>query len=244
MKIAYKLYILIMSLLALISVGIFILDYNGKINLLAYPWNIIDNSTLAIFAIDYFTRLIIAKDKWKFFRHNIFDLLAILPFDSFFAIFRITRVTRLIRLFKIMRMLRFVGVLGKFGRNAKKFLKTNGLIWVLSVATILILISSMTYSLAENTSFGEAVWWSITTTTTVGYGDISPQTPIGKVAAVILMFTGIGIIGILTSAITSYFEKDEDNKTIDDVIEEIKKLRDENKQLNEKIDRIEDELKK
>jgi voltage-gated potassium channel len=57
----------------------------------------------------------------------------------------------------------------------------------------------------EHKSFGDALWWSIVTTTTVGYGDISPATPIGRIIAIILMIFGIGMIGMLTGTITTYF---------------------------------------
>ncbi|MCL0319470.1 ion transporter [Apilactobacillus xinyiensis] len=200
----YKLYIIIISLLAVISISIFVLDFFNKISISESPWSYVDRSILIIFTIDYFSRLTLAKNKWSFFKRNIFDLLAIIPFDSIFSLFRIVRISRLFRLFKLLRIFRFIGVLGKFQKNVKKFLNTNGLIWTLLASIILIIVvASMFYSLAENVNFGEAIWWSITTTTTVGYGDISPQTPLGKFAAIILMFTGIGIIGILTSAITS-----------------------------------------
>ncbi|WP_318530973.1 potassium channel family protein [Apilactobacillus micheneri] len=231
-----------MSLLALISITIFALDFSNKINITVSPWNYIDKGILIIFAVDYFTRFFIAKNKWYFFRHNIFDLLAIIPFDGVFSMFRITRISRLFKILKLFRMFRFIGVVGKFWKNTKKFLKTNGLIWALVVGSTLILTSSMIYSLAENIDFGDAIWWSITTTTTVGYGDISPQTPLGKFAAILLMFTGIGIIGILTSAITSYFQTDKNDNKTDEILDEIHKLRIDNKKLNNKIDNLNKKL--
>jgi voltage-gated potassium channel len=54
-------------------------------------------------------------------------------------------------------------------------------------------------------SVGDAFWWAIVTTTTVGYGDVSPVTTEGRLIAVALMFVGIGFIGVLTATITSYF---------------------------------------
>ncbi|TPR50495.1 ion transporter [Apilactobacillus micheneri] len=237
-EIIYKVYIIIMSLLALISIALFALDFSNKIQIINNPWNYIDKSILIIFTIDYFTRLILAKNKWLFFKHNIFDLLAIIPFDNIFSIFRISRISRLFKILKIVRMIRFVGVVGKFWNHAKTFLKTNSLIWALAVGATLILVSSMLYSLTENINFGDAVWWSITTTTTVGYGDISPKTALGKFAAVLLMFTGIGIIGILTSAITSYFQNDKKEDKTELIIKELEKIREENKKLNDKIDKI------
>ncbi|OYD08175.1 hypothetical protein CHM34_08710 [Paludifilum halophilum] len=55
------------------------------------------------------------------------------------------------------------------------------------------------------THFSDAVWWAIVTTTTVGYGDISPVTLGGRLIAVVLMFTGIGLIGSITASIAGHF---------------------------------------
>lgn len=59
----------------------------------------------------------------------------------------------------------------------------------------------------EGMNLQDAVWWSFVTATTVGYGDLSPETAVGRIIASILMLVGIGLIGSLTSAITSFFLK-------------------------------------
>ena len=65
---------------------------------------------------------------------------------------------------------------------------------------------------AALSSFGDAVWWAVTTTTTVGYGDIYPTTGEGRLIAVLLMLAGIGVIGVFTATIASFFmNKDEEN---------------------------------
>lgn len=93
------------------------------------------------------------------------------------------------------------------------------------------------YSLAENVSLSESFWWAIATATTVGYGDISPHTAIGKFAAVLLMFVGIGFIGMLTSSITAYFTTaDDDSKKI---LEKLDKLENEYREIKESINKIE-----
>lgn len=96
------------------------------------------------------------------------------------------------------------------------------------------------YSISEKVDFATALWWSITTATTVGYGDISPTTSMGKLAAVMVMIIGIGFIGMLTSSISNFFiSNDEVN-----LKEELAKLHNENVQLNDKLDRLEQIIKK
>ncbi len=58
---------------------------------------------------------------------------------------------------------------------------------------------------AEKMTFLDALWWSFVTCTTVGYGDISPSSMLGRIVAVLLMLFGIGLIGMLTGSITTYF---------------------------------------
>lgn len=57
----------------------------------------------------------------------------------------------------------------------------------------------------EKMSFQDALWWSFVTTTTVGYGDLSPVTGLGRIVAAVLMLVGIGLIDSLTSSITTFF---------------------------------------
>ncbi|MDN7144979.1 potassium channel family protein [Liquorilactobacillus mali] len=217
-----RLYDVVISLLAVISVTMVIMDYSNTISIDSYPYNYIDGVILVIFTIDYFARLSLSKNKKQFFKSNIFDLLAIIPVNSIFSFFRIARL---------------VGLIGKLQKNAKKFLKTNGLIYLILICLAILCISAVMYSLAENVSLSESFWWAIATATTVGYGDISPHTAIGKFAAVLLMFVGIGFIGMLTSSITAYFTTaDDDSKKI---LEKLDKLENEYREIKESINKIE-----
>ena len=196
-------------ILALASILLVVLDFTKTINLNVKPWFFVDNGILLIFTIDYFARLIVSKNKWSFFKHNIFDLLAILPFYSVFSFFRFARVFRIMRLVRAFRFVRLIGFVGKVQKYSSSFLKTNGFIYLVWVSIAILVLSATLYSLAENVSWGESFWWAIATATTVGYGDISPHTLVGKFAAVLLMMVGIGIIGSLTSAMTTFFTKKE-----------------------------------
>ncbi|MFT8726598.1 MAG: potassium channel family protein [Liquorilactobacillus ghanensis] len=225
-----KLYDIFIVLLALISIVLVIADFCNQININSVPYVYIDNGILIIFAVDYFTRLFLAKDKKYFFIHNIFDLLSIIPASSF-SIFRIARISRIARLF---RLFRFVGLSGKLEKNIKKFLNTNGFIYLAITCLIILLVSAGMYSVSENVSFGESLWWAIATATTVGYGDISPHTVIGKFAAVLLMFIGIGFIGMLTSSITTYFTQNNEESKEDEILKKLDELQKEIDELKRK----------
>jgi len=220
-----------MALLAIISIVLIVLDYAHEINIISPPYSIIDNSILIIFAIDYFVRLFYAKDKKRFFKENIFDLLSIIPVNNLFYVFRMARIGRAFRLLKLLRIFRLVGLTGRL----HKFLKTNGLIYYLYISLTIILIASSLYCISEKVSFGTALWWSITTATTVGYGDVSPTTGLGKAAAVLLMFLGIGFIGMLTSSLTNFFDTSTDN----DLEKELAELKQQNKELEDHLSRLE-----
>ncbi|MEE6651384.1 potassium channel family protein [Limosilactobacillus pontis] len=221
----------VMAVLAVISITLIVLDYAKEIKITAMPYNAIDNGILIIFAIDYFSRLTLAKDKWEFFKNNIFDLLSIIPATGVSSFFRIARIGRLLRLLKVLRLLRLVGLAGRLER----LLEINGLLYYLYASLVVILVTSSLYCISEKVSFPTALWWSIVTSTTVGYGDISPTTLVGKLAAVINMLIGIGLVGMLTSSITGYF-----TKSSGDDIEELKQ---QNEQLKEKLNEIEKLIK-
>ena len=220
-----------MALLAIISIVLIVLDYAHEINIVSPPYSIIDNSILIVFAIDYFVRLFYAKDKKRFFKENIFDLLSIIPVNNLFYVFRMARIGRAFRLLKLLRIFRLVGLTGRL----HKFLKTNGLVYYLYISLTVILIASSLYCISEKVSFGTALWWSITTATTVGYGDVSPTTGLGKTAAILLMFLGIGFIGMLTSSLTNFFDTSTDN----DLEKELAELKQQNKELEDHLSRLE-----
>ncbi|WP_413627188.1 ion channel [Fructilactobacillus vespulae] len=214
-KIISNIYEFIIILLALISIAMVILDFSKMINIEKHPFSIIDQSIWLIFILDYGIGFILSKNKKDFITHHIFDLLAIIPVNSVFTIFKAFRITKLLKLNKLMKLsklLRFIGVAGKLNRRIEKFLKTNGFIYILLVVISILVVASLLFSLSENISFDKSLWWSITTSTTVGYGDISPVTKIGKLIAIVLMLVGISFVGILTSTFTAYFTHEEENK--------------------------------
>ncbi len=201
----------IILLLALISVVLVIFGFMDVIYLQNPPYNIIDLMIWIVFIVDYLWRFFTSKEKFRFIIDNIFDLLAILPSNAIFTVFRLGRIFRLAKLTKLVkltRLLRIIGLTGKLERNISRFLRTNGLIYILYVNIFIVLVGSSILSVVEEKSFSDSLWWALVTVTTVGYGDIVPVSLFGKWLAVLLMLVGISTIGMLTSAFTNFFVKD------------------------------------
>ena len=206
----YKLiYEIIFTLLAIIAVIITLLDLTEAVNLSTnITLNMIDTAIFYIFIFDYVARLIISRDKKYFFKNNIPDLIAIIPFNSLLKVFRIAKLIRLVNLTKLLKLARFVGVFVRLNKKIKGVLRTNGLNNALWFTLIIILLSAIGIYVAEPDTvktFENALWWSFVTATTVGYGDIFPTTKTGRIIAGVLMLTGIGTIGMITGSISTYF---------------------------------------
>lgn len=220
----HKLYIIGDFSITIFWIGLFVLSLAGIIDIDAYPYNIIDTSILFLFILSYIIRFIMAKSKKQYFFDNIFNLLAIIPLN----LLNIGLLARSNRVFRI------INLLAKLGHTKNSILYRNGFIYALYASICIIFVGSGFFSIVENISYEDSIWWSIVTMTTVGYGDIVPKTNWGKVIASITMLFGIGFIGILTSTITNYFK---DKKTKN----KIKKTtphthEDEITHLNNKID--------
>lgn len=225
--------------MAIISIVLIVLSYGSVIDINSgYP-ALLNNTLLVIFAIDYFTRLYLAKDKKKFFKENIFDLLSIIPVSASFNFFRLARLSRLAVVFRLVHL---VGLTGKLNR----LLQISGLVYIIYISIAILIISAAMYSVSEHVSYDQSLWWAIATATTIGYGDISPHTPLGKFAAILLMIIGICFIGVLTSSLTNFFIRDHTNDRMETVLKKLNQLeqsnRDLQKEVHELLDRQKDQL--
>lgn len=199
-----------MALLALTAVTIALLDITSVISTASSPtFAMIDLGIWLIFLADYSTRFLRAPKKLQFFKDNIPDLIAIIPFNSAFRIFRLARLSKMARFAKLLKFVRSIAFIARFSMRAKKFLKTNNFIYMLALTCAVTIIGALGIYYFElnaaGKSLGDALWWSFVTATTVGYGDISPQTTGGRITAAILMLVGIGFLGMLTGTIATYF---------------------------------------
>ena len=208
-----KLYYLLIAVLCAVSVAFAVIDFNRG---LTFPEQIADWTVYAFFVVDYVVRFILAKNKKVYFRENIFDLIAIIPVNSAMRVFRLARFVKLLRFVKLFR----VGALsGRMMKRSSRFLDTNGFKYVLMISALAILVAAVAMTYFEKMSFQDALWWSFVTATTVGYGDLSPASGAGRIIACVLMVVGIGLIGSLTSTITSFFLKETAKEPSSDRVE-------------------------
>ena len=205
-----RIYNIIVCILCVVSVMFAALDFSKGLTPLQ-TW--INNIIYGIFVLDYIIRLALADQKKKFFKENLFDLIAIIPFNSAFRIFRILKFSKVLRFAKFTKLFRIGSVSTRFLTKVRRFLNTNGFKYVLILSGSSILAGTFAMMYFEQMKFQDALWWPFVTATTVGYGDLSPATNAGRIVASLLMIIGIGLIGSLTSSITSFFlQSDEEPK--------------------------------
>lgn len=166
-----------------------------------------------LFTFEYFLRLYSVGKPVRYATSffGIVDLLAILPtyIGLFFPATRYFTVVRILRVLRIFRVLKFVQYLGaaKTLLVALKQSRRKITVFIFTVFTLVIIFGSLMYVIEgeENgfTSIPRSIYWAIVTLTTVGYGDISPQTPLGQAFAAFIMVLGYGIIAVPTGIVTS-----------------------------------------
>lgn len=166
-----------------------------------------------LFSIEYILRLISIgrPHKYALSFYGIVDLLAIIP--TYLSIllpgsqyFLVLRILRVFRIFRILKFAQYISE-AKMLSQALKASRRKITVFLFAVLTVVVILGSLMYVIEgeENgfTSIPESIYWAIVTLTTVGYGDISPQTGLGKMLAVIIMILGYGIIAVPTGIVTS-----------------------------------------
>ena len=161
-----------------------------------------------VFSVEYALRLFCVQRPLAYARsfYGIVDLLAIFP--TYLSVlfpgaqsFLIVRALRLLRVFRIFKLARFVGEIDVL-RTALRQSRRKITVFVITLLTIVAIMGALMYLIEGDesgfTSIPRGMYWAIVTMTTVGYGDISPQTPLGQVVASVLMVMGYGLLAVPT----------------------------------------------
>jgi len=200
-------YDLVIGILALFSLVILILPLIIKlppatVDLL----DTVENALCVVFMFDFLRSLFRAPSKWGYFLKGggWLDLLGSLPFNKF-AVFRVARLFRIVRVMRTLKGNDFRKMLtDQVAQSTLLFTFVIALILIFTVA-LFVLKAEQGNPHANITTYPNAVWWAFVTITTVGYGDYYPVTSLGRLGALVLMFAGLGIIGVLSSYLATTF---------------------------------------
>ncbi len=205
---------LVLLALILASVAVVMLD---SLNLLSTPLGTFLSGLewffTAFFTAEYLARLYCVERPARYARSffGIVDLLAVLPaYLAFFVpglhVLIDVRILRLLRVFRILKLTAFIREYRTLGRA----LRASGrkiLIFITTVAMVVILLGTVMYVVEgpQNgfTSIPVSIYWAITTITTVGFGDITPRTDLGRGVASFMMLLGWGILAVPTGIVTA-----------------------------------------
>jgi voltage-gated potassium channel len=206
---AYDLFILVLTVLSLvIMLGLVLPWLNPPTKKLL---NIYDNLICVVFLYDFAWNFSKAHPRRDYVvgRRGWLDLLGSIPSFGFFQYTALLRLARLSRLARITRLMRaknkreIVADIRAHRGQYAVFITLLAAMIVLMVASVLVLQFESSAPNGNIKTGGEALWWAVVTLTTVGYGDFYPVTLLGRLTGVLVMFTGIGIIGALASILAS-----------------------------------------
>ncbi|MFT5640610.1 MAG: voltage-gated potassium channel [Cyclobacteriaceae bacterium] len=182
-------------------------------------FTLLEWSFTGLFTLEYALRLLITRKPMKYVTSwlGIIDLVALLP--TYLTLFMtggsyliVIRAFRLLRVFRILKLTRYLGEAQVLG-NALTASKQKIVVFLLAVSSVVTIMGTLMYMIegGENgfTSIPRSIYWAIVTVTTVGYGDIAPQTVIGQAFAALLMLMGYAIIAVPTGIVTAQIAVEE-----------------------------------
>jgi len=210
---AGKLFDIILIWSIIISVMTVVLEsVTGFRNTYGAVFYIIEWFFTILFTIEYFLRLasLGRPMRYAISFFGIVDLLAVIP--TYLSIFipgshylLSVRILRLLRIFRVLKLSTYLSE-AKVIMTALRASRQKISVFLLAVLAIVVIIGSLMYVIeGENNGFNDipvSIYWAIVTLTTVGYGDMSPQTPMGKALASLVMVIGYGIIAVPTGIVT------------------------------------------
>lgn len=217
--------LLVLAVLFLAAYAVDVL-YTGPANAVSVGASVVNVAVWLVFVVDYLARLVLAERRWRFVVKHPLDLAVIaLPF------------------LRPLRVLRLVVVLTVVDRRLRSTFRRRAVVYVTGAVSLVVFVGALAVLDAERgapggsiSGFGDALWWALTTVTTVGYGDEFPVTLTGRFVAGGMMIAGILLLGVITASLASWFvekveemrvEEQETQDSLTVLTAEVRQLRDE-----------------
>lgn len=205
-------FVILLSVLLVMLESVKEIDAKYHDQLLAMEW-----AVTVFFTIEYIARIICIKkpSRYIFSFYGIIDFLSTIPLYLSYIVagsqvFLAVRAFRLLRIFRILKLVQFIGEASQL-RAALIASRTKIAVFVYVVLILSVMLGTVMYLIESDeagfTSIPRSIYWTIVTLTTVGYGDIAPQTNIGQFIATVVMILGYGIIAVPTGIVTVEFAK-------------------------------------
>jgi len=225
---AGRMFDVVLLIAILLSIFVVVLESVKELNN-AYGdiFDVFEWSFTILFSVEYLLRIFITRKPSRYILSflGLIDLVALLP--SFISIFVsggsylvVIRAIRLLRVFRVLKLTRYLNEASLLA-TAIKGAQRKILVFMGAVTTLVMITGTLMYLIEGGangfTSIPKSIYWAVVTVTTVGYGDIAPQTILGQTFATILMLVGYAIIAVPTGIVTSEINKIEQQEKENDL---------------------------
>lgn len=197
-----------LSILIIIDLILITMTLISDVGNMYYSIVVFDTILCIILIMEFASRLLNSDDKRRFFLENWTELIAAIPFDLIMLPF-VLNYARFIRLLRVLKFIKVIALFSQFFETINFFLRKTHLDEILGVTLLVVLASTLGIYLFDPsiTSFFDSLWFVLSTITTVGYGDIMPQSGPGRMIGLITLLVGVLIFSTITGAIASYFAR-------------------------------------